>query len=137
MGQALPLCGHLGAARSRQDESKEVGEVGSKRTSSGCNGVHHVWWGGLISRLLRSLPRPDRVWPNQRTPAPQRRSAWPSSGRETKRVAAARMAGCYRNPHLLLRPIIYNPFARQVPTKRSHIDRAHSSYNIIQLLISN
>jgi hypothetical protein len=54
MGQNLPLCGQLGAARSRQDESKEVGgQVGSKRTSSGCNGVHHVCWGGLIFRLLR------------------------------------------------------------------------------------
>ena len=52
MGQNLPLCAQLGAARSRQDESKEVGELGSKRTSSGCNGVHHVWWSGLIFRLL-------------------------------------------------------------------------------------
>jgi hypothetical protein len=40
MGQNLPLCGQLGAVRSRQDESKEVyvGGVGSKRTSSGDNG---------------------------------------------------------------------------------------------------
>ena len=53
MGQKLPLCAQLGATRSRQDESKEVSEVGSKRTSSGCNGVHHVWWGGLIFRLLK------------------------------------------------------------------------------------
>jgi hypothetical protein len=52
MGQNLPLCGQLGAARSRQDESKEVGGVGSKRTSSGCNGVHVVRWIGLIFRLL-------------------------------------------------------------------------------------
>jgi hypothetical protein len=57
MGQNLPLCAQLGAARSRQDESKEAGELGSKRTSSGCNGVHHVWWGGLIFRLLSRLPR--------------------------------------------------------------------------------
>jgi hypothetical protein len=40
------------AARSRQDESKEVGGVGSKRTSSRCNEVHHVWWGELVFRLL-------------------------------------------------------------------------------------
>jgi hypothetical protein len=56
MGQKLPLCGQLGAARSRQDESKEVGEAGSKRTSSGGNGGHHVWWSGLIFRLLFSGP---------------------------------------------------------------------------------
>ena len=42
MGQKLPLCGQLGPTRSRQDESKEVGEVGSKRTFSGCNGVHFL-----------------------------------------------------------------------------------------------
>ena len=42
MGQNLALCAQLGAARSRQDESIEVGEVGSKRPSSGCNGVHAV-----------------------------------------------------------------------------------------------
>jgi hypothetical protein len=52
MGQNLPLCAQLGAARSRQDESKEVHEAGSKRPSSGCNGVHVVWWIGLIFRLL-------------------------------------------------------------------------------------
>jgi hypothetical protein len=52
MGQNPPLCGQLGAARSHQDESKEVGGVGSKRTSSGCNGVHVVRWIGLIFRLL-------------------------------------------------------------------------------------
>ena len=56
MGQKLPLCGQLGPTRSRQDESKEVGELGSKRTSSGCNGVHHVWWSGLIFRLLGRCP---------------------------------------------------------------------------------
>jgi hypothetical protein len=38
MGQNLPLCAQLGAARSRQDESKGVYEVGSKRPSSGGNG---------------------------------------------------------------------------------------------------
>jgi hypothetical protein len=52
MGQNLPLCGQLRPTRSRQDESKEVGGVGSKRASSGGNGGHHVWWGGLVSRLL-------------------------------------------------------------------------------------
>jgi hypothetical protein len=55
MGQKLPLCGQLGAARSRQDESKEVGDAGSKRTSSGGNGGHHVWWSGLIFRLLQEI----------------------------------------------------------------------------------
>jgi hypothetical protein len=52
MGQNLPLCAQLGATRSRQDESKEVGDVGSKRTSSRSKYEHHVWWGGLIFRLL-------------------------------------------------------------------------------------
>jgi hypothetical protein len=58
MGQKLPLCAQLGAMRSLQDESKEGGEVGSKRTSSRCNAVHHVCWGGLISRLLTAKLRP-------------------------------------------------------------------------------
>ena len=58
MGQKMACLGHRGTARSRQDESKEVGGVGSKRASSGCNGVHHVWWGGLIFRLLDSLKLP-------------------------------------------------------------------------------
>jgi hypothetical protein len=57
MGQKMACLGLRGTTRSRQDEPKEVGEVGSKRTSSGCNGVHHVWWGGLIFRLLtRPVP---------------------------------------------------------------------------------
>jgi hypothetical protein len=43
--KTYPVCAQLGAARSRQDESKEVGEVGSTRTSSGGNGGHHVCWG--------------------------------------------------------------------------------------------
>jgi hypothetical protein len=62
MGQKLPLCAQLGATRSRQDESKEVciGEVGSKRTSSGCNGVHHVCWGGQIFRLWRCFNKNSR-----------------------------------------------------------------------------
>jgi hypothetical protein len=38
MGQNLLLCAQLGAERSRQDESKEVGGVGLKRASSGGNG---------------------------------------------------------------------------------------------------
>ena len=42
MGQNLPLCAQLGATRSRQDESEEVGEVGSKRTSSGSKGEHFL-----------------------------------------------------------------------------------------------
>jgi hypothetical protein len=69
MGQKLPLCGQLGAARSRQDETKEVGEAGSKRTSSGGNGGHPGWWSGLIFRLLKNarcpgLPgRPRKAWP--------------------------------------------------------------------------
>ena len=71
MGQKLPLCGQLGAARSRQDESKEVGEAGSKRTSSGGNGGHHVWWSGLIFRLLSPAKRailgaPGRTSPKNR-----------------------------------------------------------------------
>jgi hypothetical protein len=40
MGQKLVRFAQLGAARSRQDESIEVHEVGSKRPSLGCNGVH-------------------------------------------------------------------------------------------------
>jgi hypothetical protein len=52
MGQKMACLGLRGTARSHQDESKEVGELGSKRTSSGGNGGHHVWWGGLIFRLL-------------------------------------------------------------------------------------
>jgi hypothetical protein len=55
MGQKIVRFGQaLGAARSRQDESIEVGEVGSKRPSLGCNGVHVVWCSGLIFWLLRS-----------------------------------------------------------------------------------
>ena len=40
MGQKMVRFAQLGAARSRQDESIEVGEVGSKRPSSGGNGGH-------------------------------------------------------------------------------------------------
>jgi hypothetical protein len=42
--------GELGAARSRQDEPIEVGEVESKRPSLGCNGVHVTWCSPLIAR---------------------------------------------------------------------------------------
>jgi hypothetical protein len=42
--------GQLRPTRSRQDESIEVGEVGPKRPSLGCNGVHVTWWGPLIAR---------------------------------------------------------------------------------------
>ena len=42
MGPKTVLVGQLGAARSRQDESIEVSEVGSKRPSLGCNGVHFL-----------------------------------------------------------------------------------------------
>ena len=52
MGQNLALCAQLGAARSRQDESIEVGEVGSKRPSLGGTGGHVVWCSGLIFWLL-------------------------------------------------------------------------------------
>jgi hypothetical protein len=42
MGQESVRFSQLGATRSRQDESIEVGGVGLKRPSSGCNGVHAV-----------------------------------------------------------------------------------------------
>jgi hypothetical protein len=51
----------LGAARSRQDESIEAGEVGSKRPSSGCIGVHvlslyPLTWRSLFSaKAIRGL----------------------------------------------------------------------------------
>jgi hypothetical protein len=64
--QNLPLCAQLGATRSRQDESKEVGRVGSKRTSSGGNGGHVVRWVGLIFRLLDACSAPI----HQRQPTP-------------------------------------------------------------------
>jgi hypothetical protein len=54
-----------GTARSRQGESKEVGEVGSKRASSRSKyKEHHVWWGGLFFRLL------DIVGPKTKTNRP-------------------------------------------------------------------
>jgi hypothetical protein len=50
MGQKMGCFGQLRPTRSRQGESIEVGEVGSKRPSLGCNGVHVTWWGPLIAR---------------------------------------------------------------------------------------
>jgi hypothetical protein len=73
------LCGQLGPTRSRQDESKEVGEVGSKRTSSGCNGVHHVWWDGLISRLLPLPTEVPPVQPSSGSASKCRSCCWPLS----------------------------------------------------------
>ena len=54
MGQKMVRFAQLGAARSRQDEPMEVGEVGSKRPSSGCNGVHVL---SLYPLIWRSLSR--------------------------------------------------------------------------------
>ena len=53
MGQKMVCFGSLRLTRSRQDESIEVGEVGSKRPSLGCNGVHVVRCSGLIFWLLK------------------------------------------------------------------------------------
>ena len=58
MGQKLVCFGQLGPTRSRQDESKEVHEVGSKRPSSGGNGGHVLSLYPLIWRSLASLPNP-------------------------------------------------------------------------------
>jgi hypothetical protein len=65
MDQKMVCFGQLRSTRSRQDESMEVGEVGSKRPSLGCNGVHVVRWVGLIFRLLP----PHSSWPHQRPDA--------------------------------------------------------------------
>jgi hypothetical protein len=46
---------HSAARDLVKDESIEVGEVGSKRPSLGCNGVHVVWCSGLIFWLLSGL----------------------------------------------------------------------------------
>jgi hypothetical protein len=51
MDQNLP-CAQLGAARSRQDESKEAHGAGPKRLHLGCAGVHAAWCTGPVSRLL-------------------------------------------------------------------------------------
>jgi hypothetical protein len=53
MGQKMVRFAQLGAARSRQAESIEVGDVGSKRPSSGGNGGHVV---SLYPLTWRSLP---------------------------------------------------------------------------------
>ena len=58
MGQKMVCFGSLRLTRSRQDESIEVGEVGSKRPSLGCNGVHVVRCSGLIFWLLSQLRVP-------------------------------------------------------------------------------
>jgi hypothetical protein len=50
MGPKTVLVGQLGAARSRQDESIEVSEVGSKRPSLGGTGGHVTWCSPLIVR---------------------------------------------------------------------------------------
>jgi hypothetical protein len=54
MGQKMVRFAQLGAARSRQDESIEVHEVGSKRPSSGGNGGHVL---SLYPLIWRSLTR--------------------------------------------------------------------------------
>jgi hypothetical protein len=48
MGQNIVRFGQLGAARSRQDESKEVHEAGKIRPCSGGNGGHVVSLNPLI-----------------------------------------------------------------------------------------
>jgi hypothetical protein len=58
MGQKMVCFGTRRDTRSRQDESIEAGEVGSKRPSLGGNGGHVVWWIGLIFRLLGSTHVP-------------------------------------------------------------------------------
>jgi hypothetical protein len=62
MGQKMVCFEALRGTRSHQDESIEVGEVGSKRPSLGCNGVHVVRCSGLIFWLL---VRQGRLWPQQ------------------------------------------------------------------------
>jgi hypothetical protein len=57
MGQKMVRFAQLGAARSRQDESIEVHEVGSKRPSSGCNGGHVLSLYPLIWRSLGTARR--------------------------------------------------------------------------------
>jgi hypothetical protein len=63
MGQKMVRFAQLGAARSRQDESIEVGEVGSKRPSSGGNGGHVVslypltWRSLSLSKASSKTPR--------------------------------------------------------------------------------
>jgi hypothetical protein len=50
MGRKIVCFGSLRLTRSRQDESIEVGEVGSKRPSLGGTWGHVTWWGPLIVR---------------------------------------------------------------------------------------
>jgi hypothetical protein len=61
MGQKMVCFGQLRPTRSRQDESKEVHEVGSKRPSLGCNGVHVLSLYPLIWRSLSSPMMPSAV----------------------------------------------------------------------------
>ena len=56
MGQKMVRFAQLGAARSRQDKSIEVGEVGSKRPSSGGNGGHVL---SLYPLTWRSLKKEE------------------------------------------------------------------------------
>ena len=62
MGQKMVCFEALRGTRSRQDESIELDEVGSKRPSLGCNGVHVVRCSGLIFWLLQGplTPTPSR-----------------------------------------------------------------------------
>ena len=60
MGQKMVCFAALCGTRSRQDESKEVHEVGSKRPSSGGNGGHvlslyPLIWRSLLVYLLGDL----------------------------------------------------------------------------------
>jgi hypothetical protein len=55
MGQKMVCFGQLRPTRSRQDESIEVGEVGSKRPSSGGTGGHVVSLYPLTWRSLTSV----------------------------------------------------------------------------------
>jgi hypothetical protein len=61
MGHKMVRFGALRGTRSRQDESIEVGEVGSKRPSLGGNGGHFAWWGG--GGLICALSPGARKWP--------------------------------------------------------------------------
>jgi hypothetical protein len=65
MGQKVVCFGQLRPTRSRQDESKEVHEVGSKRPSSWCNGVHVL---SLHPLIRRSLSLQTRHGPHECTP---------------------------------------------------------------------
>jgi hypothetical protein len=58
MGRKLVCFEALGGTRSRHDASKEVHEVGSKRPSLGCNGVHVLSLHPLIWRSLKGLWQP-------------------------------------------------------------------------------